>query len=259
MVENNIIVRNIRDVRRDTLIFGEPYIPAIPRYFSSLAYVTDGQFRYTCRNASHIVRKGELLFIRGGDIDVTESFECRAVSYIFSDFMIFDNDFSFPTRITVSPPVGAQIESLYAEMLKIWRSGLISRKTKCLVKLYSILSLLSDEIFEKSRDSYRYQKIAAVVEYLNTHCLEPGFDRGRMLSLACMSEVNLNRLFNDFFGVTVNAYITEKRMDEAKSLLMNSTNTIGRIAALCGFSDIYSFSHSFRRATGLSPSEWRKG
>ena len=123
MVENNIIVRNIRDVRRDTLIFGEPYIPAIPRYFSSLAYVTDGQFRYTCRNASHIVRKGELLFIRGGDIDVTESFECRSVSYIFSDFMIFDNDFSFPTRITVSPPVGAQIESLYAEMLKIWRSG----------------------------------------------------------------------------------------------------------------------------------------
>ena len=79
-----------------------------------------------------------------------------------------------------------------------------------------------------------------------------------MLSLAGMSEVNLNRLFKDFFGVTVNAYITEKRMDEAKSLLMNSTNTIGRIAALCGFSDIYSFSHSFRRAPGLSPSEWRK-
>lgn len=259
MFENNIIVRNIRDVRRDTLYLGKPYVPSVPRNFSSLAYMTDGSAKYTVGNASHIIKKGELLFIRGGEIDITETFECESVSYIFSDFLILNDDFTFPTRVTVSPPVGAQIESLFSEMLKIWRSELISRKTKCMVKLYSILSLLSDEIFEKSRDSYRYQKLAPALEYISGNCLDPGFDRERMLSLSGMSEVSLNRLFKEFFGMTVNAYITEKRMDEAKSLLMNSTNTVGRIAALCGFPDIYSFSHAFRRATGLSPSEWRKG
>ena len=259
MIENNIIVLDIRDVRRDTLHRGRPYIPSVPRNFSSLAYMTDGAAKYTVGNVSHIIRKGELLFIRGGAIDITETFECESVSYIFSEFLVFNDDFTFPTRVSVSSPAGARIEELFSMMLKSWKSELISRKTKCMVRLYSVLSLLSDEIFEKSRDSYRYQKIAAAVEYINEHCLEPGFDRKRLPTLSGMSEVNLNRLFKDFFGVTVNAYINEKRMNEAKSLLMNSTNTIGRIAAKCGFSDIYSFSHSFHRETGLSPTEWRNG
>ena len=259
MTENNIIVKDIADVKRDTLFRGKPYIPTIPRNCSSLAYVTDGQLIYIVGNVAHTVRKGELLFIHGGEIDITEPFECKSVSYILSNFLTLNNDFSFPTRVTVSSPVGIRIEELFAEMMKIWKSEFISKKMKCMVKLYSILSLLFDEIFEKSRDSYRYQKIAAAIEYINTHCLEPGFERGRMLTLSGMSEVNLNRMFKDFFGMTVNAYITEKRMNEAKSLLMNSTNTIGSIASQCGFSDIYSFSHSFRRITGLSPTEWRKG
>ena len=104
MTENNIIVKDIADVKRDTLFRGKPYIPTIPRNCSSLAYVTDGQLIYIVGNVAHTVRKGELLFIHGGEIDITEPFECKSVSYILSNFMTLNNDFSFPTRVTVSSP-----------------------------------------------------------------------------------------------------------------------------------------------------------
>ena len=41
-------------------------------------------------------------------------------------------------------------------------------------------------------------------------------------------------------------------------MLMNSTNSVGKIAITRGFPDVYSFSHLFRRVTGYSPSDWRK-
>lgn len=258
MLENDIIVSDIDNLKTDTLYPGKPYIPINPRSFSTVAYITDGQLKYTVGESSHVVREGEIIFVRGGNIDISEAFECSQVSYILADLTTLDDDFEFPTRISVSAAVGARISELFFEMYSIWRSGAISRKTKCMARLYSILSFLADEIFEKSRDSYRFRKLSPAIEYINKYCLDPGFDRAGLARLSNMSAVNLNRLFKEFFGVTVGGYINNRRMDAAKTLLMNSSNTISEIAIRCGFADIYSFSHSFRRYTGLSPTEWRK-
>lgn len=258
MVENDLIVRDIDYVNFDTLYTGKPYIPTFPRKYHAMAYLTKGSLRYMVGDSAHIARAGEVIFIRGGHIDISENYECDAVSFISVDLTSVNEDFQFPFRIALAPSVQAQTQQLFEEMLSIWRSGLLSRKTKCMVKLYSILSILSDEILEKSRDSYRYRKLTPAIEYLNLHCLEPGFSPETLLALANMSMVNLNRLFKEFFGTTVNGYINEKRICEAKLLLANSANTISEIAQKCGYADIYSFSHAFHRSTGISPTAWRK-
>lgn len=257
MVENDLIVRDIDYVNFDTLYTGKPYIPTFPRKFHAMAYLTKGNLRYMVGDSAHIARAGEAIFIRGGHIDISENYECDAVSFISVDLTAVNEDFQFPFRIALAPSVQAQTQQLFEEMLSIWRSGMISRKTKCMVKLYSILSILSDEIFEKSRDSYRYRRLAPVIEYLNLHCLEPGFTQESLPMFAEMSMVSLNRLFKEFFGTTVHGYIIEKRIGEAKSLLVNSTNTISEIAQACGYADIYTFSHAFHRSTGISPTKWR--
>lgn len=258
MVENDLIVCDIVGVNSDTLYTGKPYIPTFPRKFHAMAYLTKGNLRYMVGDSAHIARAGEVIFIRSGYIDISENYECDAVSYICFDFTSVNDDFQFPFRVALAPEVRAQTRQLFEEMLSIWRSGLLSRKTKCMMKLYSILSILLDEIFEKNRDSYRYRRLAPVIEYLNLHCLESGFTQESLSELAGMSMVNLNRLFKDFFCTTVNGYINEKRMCEAKLLLANSTNTISEIAQKCGYADIYSFSHAFHRSTGISPTAWRK-
>lgn len=257
MVENDLIVSDISFINPDTLYPGKPYIPAFPRKWHALAYITKGNLRYTVGDNVQYARAGEVIFVRAGHIDISETHECSAVSYITVDLTAVNEDFQFPFRIALAPAVQTQTRQLFEEMLSIWRSGMISRKTKCMVKLYSILSILSDEIFEKSRDSYRYRRLAPVIEYLNLHCLEPGFTQESLPTFAEMSMVSLNRLFKEFFGTTVHGYIIEKRIGEAKSLLVNSTNTISEIAQACGYADIYTFSHAFHRSTGISPTEWR--
>ncbi|MHC4914107.1 MAG: helix-turn-helix domain-containing protein [Planctomycetota bacterium] len=69
---------------------------------------------------------------------------------------------------------------------------------------------------------------------------------------------HLARLFRKFRGESPKGFAVRTRIERAKSLLA-STLSIGRIADLLGYSDVYFFSRQFKQCTGLSPRAWRKG
>lgn len=59
-------------------------------------------------------------------------------------------------------------------------------------------------------------------------------------------------------GFSLHGYLTQVRIENACEKLSYSTWTISEIAEDCGFCDVAHFSKSFRRLTGLTPSEYRK-
>ncbi len=64
--------------------------------------------------------------------------------------------------------------------------------------------------------------------------------------------------FRKKYGVTVNKYINDIRLEEAKKELENSGNTIKQIAVNCGFTDQSYFSKVFLKHYGITPSECRR-
>ena len=58
-------------------------------------------------------------------------------------------------------------------------------------------------------------------------------------------------------GMTVNAYITQMRIGEAKALLRFSDLSIGEIAAQLSFSSQSYFQTVFKRETGMTPQQYR--
>ena len=67
----------------------------------------------------------------------------------------------------------------------------------------------------------------------------------------------LYKKFRDFFGCTVNEYITSKKLERAKSLLGTSGDSSRRVAELCGFDNYSYFSKLFKRSVGVSPREYK--
>ena len=59
-------------------------------------------------------------------------------------------------------------------------------------------------------------------------------------------------------GQTLNQYLTEFRMEKAKALLADPRYKIADISSRVGYSDGNYFGKSFRKYTGLSPSEYRE-
>ena len=72
------------------------------------------------------------------------------------------------------------------------------------------------------------------------------------------NSVYFGKVFSKEVGVTFNSYVNQKRIDEAKKLLVNEDIKIYDIADRVGYSDVDYFSRKFRSIEGMSPADYRK-
>lgn len=63
--------------------------------------------------------------------------------------------------------------------------------------------------------------------------------------------------FKENTGVSPNAYVIQKRINAAKSMLLNNQINIKEIAINLGYPDQFSFSKQFKRVTGMNPTEFQ--
>lgn len=79
----------------------------------------------------------------------------------------------------------------------------------------------------------------------------------RLAQAAGMSVRHFSRLFRASTGGTVSEYAAQVRIERAMRLLCDERLLIKEIAFRCGFQSSSSFSSAFRRATTLTPQQYR--
>ena len=79
----------------------------------------------------------------------------------------------------------------------------------------------------------------------------------QLADLIHVSRSHLNRLFAQRIGMTPMQYLTDIRLDAAKSLLTTTRQSVSDIAAQVGFNSPKYFCYAFHRGTGLSPRDFR--
>lgn len=73
-----------------------------------------------------------------------------------------------------------------------------------------------------------------------------------------LSTRHLARRFRATFGCTPHAYITARRLDQARKLLLEHRLKVHEIAEALGFSSVATFSRWFSQHFGVSPSHFRE-
>ena len=74
---------------------------------------------------------------------------------------------------------------------------------------------------------------------------------------AHLSAAHFSREFRGAFGETPHQYLLTRRMERAASLLRTTDRTIADICFTVGLRSVGSFTTSFRRTFGRSPTEYR--
>lgn len=87
---------------------------------------------------------------------------------------------------------------------------------------------------------------------------EPGYSRGDLARELGVSEAVVTRLVNAHFGKSVPQLLNEKRIGEAKILLMQTAAPVTVISGQVGFNSVPSFNRVFKEMTGVSPTEYRE-
>ena len=115
------------------------------------------------------------------------------------------------------------------------------------------------ELEDQGQTVKHWQKnvVNEVVDYLHHHSTE----RVELQDLAdhmAISVKHLNRIFKTATGTTVINYYKAQRLEQAKHYLTTTDAKIKDIAEQLGYYDQYHFGRVFKKAIGISPSQFRK-
>lgn len=78
-----------------------------------------------------------------------------------------------------------------------------------------------------------------------------------MASAAGLSRAHFSREFRRAFGETPRAYLLTRRLERAAALLRNTDHSVAEICFSVGLQSVGSFTTSFTRAYGMSPTAYR--
>ena len=100
-------------------------------------------------------------------------------------------------------------------------------------------------------------KLAPVFEFIEAHYQCP-IHLHDVAQAAGYSPAYLTNLVQEQTGRTVKQWIIERRMAQARKLLVNTTRPVREVAESSGYTDAGYFTRQFRKFHGISPQRWRQ-
>lgn len=124
-------------------------------------------------------------------------------------------------------------------------------------QLNCLYDLFTHILFEKAIEIETDSFIESATGFIDAHLNEP-LNIDFLCRKLNVSRNYLYRSFHDFYGQTINDYITEQRINKAKTLLTETHEPIYIVAEKVGFDNHTYFCKLFKRKTGVSPTKYRK-
>ncbi|GAA0376315.1 AraC family transcriptional regulator [Paenibacillus motobuensis] len=125
--------------------------------------------------------------------------------------------------------------------------------TTILCELFNQLFVVRKQTGQKLKQQQLYNDIA---DYIQWH----KYENLRVARLAEDFGYNakyLSSLFTKIAGISLKQYILQEKMEAAKSLLTDTNQSVNEIAMQLGYPDSHQFMKSFKKITGLTPTDYR--
>ena len=216
--------------------------------FNELTIVLKGQLNYTVNDEKLSIFAGDVIFIKKDSVRQREM--ANNTDYYSFNFLS-EEDFNLPL------------------ILKGGANDLVHQIINVFDSIYKYTSNLSDERFTLLLSCIIKQlQVQRVIE------LEPplvnqikNYIRGNLDKKITLNEISRHAhysishcemVFNKTTGLSITNYLIKKRIEKAKSLLVERNLSLIEVAETVGFNDYNHFSRIFKKETGISPLTYRK-
>ncbi len=147
----------------------------------------------------------------------------------------------------------------YLDNIVLWqRSGNISYNNAAGGLLLTVLNLLLNTIEQPSahrrNESYKVNQCRRLV---SEHLANSQLSVKWLARIINCAPDYLSNIFHNETGITLTAYINDKRIDFAKELLENSSLNIAEISQACGYQDPGYMTRQFKKRFSESPRDYR--
>jgi AraC family transcriptional regulator len=100
-------------------------------------------------------------------------------------------------------------------------------------------------------------RINRVFQYIDEN-LDADLSLNTISEIAFFSPYHFHRVFKSITQETLNEYVTRRRTEKSALNLIHKDVGITEISIQCGFNDNSSFTRTFKKYYGVSPTEFRK-
>lgn len=118
------------------------------------------------------------------------------------------------------------------------------------------ISIFENNTAEESGEEDE-RTIVDIVRYMQEHMTEE-VSLNILAEEFHLSAQYISQLFKNEIGVNFLAYLTNIRMEQAKKLLLSSQLSIAEISERSGYGDYRVFTKAFKKAEGVTPSQYRR-
>ncbi len=157
----------------------------------------------------------------------------------------------------------AQLRQLIARLVKNNADQQQGFELRNLSLVYEIMDVFYNNfriLRTKAQDqqSHRYAaRIAEIARIVRAHYTE-NFSLSMLAEKVHLSAPYLSKFFDQQFGMTFLAYLTQIRLDHAVNALTHTEKTIDDIAADSGFANTHAFVQAFKKEYDMLPSVYRR-
>ena len=121
-----------------------------------------------------------------------------------------------------------------------------------------VINTILTKMYLKLHTTKTISETAAMMkDYLDSK-ITSAFSMWELCEFISKSESQAINIFKKDFGITPYAYLLQKKISFAKTMLKNTNLTVKEIAYNLKFTDEYYFSNIFKSKVGISPSNYRK-
>lgn len=146
------------------------------------------------------------------------------------------------------------------QLYEVAASSSYVKDMKLCESLTSLLTILMEEAWNPDKTqniSEKRRNLQMIKEYLDQN-YQKKITLDQLSERFYINKFYLSKIFCEQYGVTINRYLLELRITQAKRLLRFTSLPVEKIALECGINDPNYFSRLFRRIEGASPGEYRK-
>lgn len=227
------------------------YIPSHKLEYYELTLMLKGSMTYYSDGKKIVLKKDDAIFLKPGTIRSRERKEGH-IHYISFNFLIKPE-----VKLLFDEHLKGVVNDDIKKLISVFHFKHITDKFNAKGKCLNILNYILYEIIDYTKLKSSNEYVEKIFNYVAEHINEK-------LSLKDVSEfIHLSKEYTAYIfkretGITLSAYINEQKIMLSKKLISKENMTLAEISSHLNFVNYDYFSKTFKRYTGISPSEYKK-
>lgn len=151
------------------------------------------------------------------------------------------------------------VTEIYYQLFGLMKSHTLVSDAHCDALCAKLIFTLLENRSQETEKSpvITHRGLGRLIYQIHSHYHDE-WDIEKFMQYCQVSKSQLFRLFQETFNQSPLKWLKNYRLSQARRLLVETDDTISKIAGQVGYNDPLHFSRDFHRAVGVSPSEFRR-